>query len=70
MSAGAWSADYCWPSVLPKAACGAIPKPSAQFRRVIGYRDLGKLAVAVEREVGAASPPSLTTEEARETVTV
>ena len=41
-----------------------------QFRRVIGYRDLGKLAVAVEREVGAASPPSLTTEEVRETVTV
>jgi hypothetical protein len=25
-----------------------------QFRRVIGYRDLGKLAIAVEREV--ASP--------------
>jgi hypothetical protein len=34
-----------------------------QFRRVIGYRDLGKLAVAVEREVGAASPPSPATKE-------
>ena len=41
-----------------------------QFRRVVGYRDLGKLAVAVEREVGAPSPPSPVTEEVRETVTV
>ncbi|MGH2991775.1 MAG: hypothetical protein ACRDMA_18320, partial [Solirubrobacterales bacterium] len=29
-----------------------------QFRRVIGYRDLGKLAIAVEREVAAVSLPS------------
>jgi putative transposase len=41
-----------------------------QFRRVIGYRDLGKLAIAVEREVGAASPPSPTTKEVLEPVTV
>lgn len=27
-----------------------------QFRRVIGYRDLGKLAVAVEREVSPSVP--------------
>ena len=41
-----------------------------QFRRVVGYRDLGKLAVAVEREVGAHSPPSPAVEEVRQTVTV
>lgn len=27
-----------------------------QFRRVIGYRDLAKLAVAVERDVGVPAP--------------
>ena len=27
-----------------------------QFRRVIGYRDLAKLAVAVERDITAARP--------------
>jgi transposase-like protein len=41
-----------------------------QFRRIIGYADLGDLAVAVEREVAAASPPSPTREEVAETVTV
>ena len=41
-----------------------------QFRRVIGYRDLGKLAVAVEREVSAHSLPSPAVGEVRETVTV
>ncbi len=41
-----------------------------QFRRVVGYRDLGKLAVAVEREVGAHSLPSPAVEEVRQTVTV
>jgi transposase-like protein len=42
-----------------------------QFRRIIGYRDLGKLAVSVEREVtAAASPPSPTAKEVREPVTV
>ncbi len=41
-----------------------------QFRRIIGYRDLADLAVAVEREVAVASSPSPTREEANETVTV
>ena len=41
-----------------------------QFRRIIGYRDLAKLAVAVEREVGAAALPSPTTRGGAETVTV
>jgi putative transposase len=41
-----------------------------QFRRVIGYRDLGRLAVAVEREVDVAPPPSPTREEVPEAVTV
>ena len=37
-----------------------------QFRRVVGYRDLAKLAVAVEREVAATA----TAHHAREAVTV
>jgi hypothetical protein len=41
-----------------------------QFRRVIGYRDLGKLAIAVEREVNPAPPPSPLWREVREPVTV
>ena len=34
-----------------------------QFRRVIGYRDLAKLAVALEREIGPGRPAQTTTEE-------
>lgn len=41
-----------------------------QFRRIIGYRDLAKLAVTVEREVTAASLPSPTRREVAEPVTV
>jgi len=41
-----------------------------QFRRIIGHRDLADLAVAVEREVAAASPPSPTRQEVNEPVTV
>jgi putative transposase len=41
-----------------------------QFRRVIGYRDLGKLAVAVEREVAAPTLPSPERKEVAEPVTV
>jgi putative transposase len=41
-----------------------------QFRRIIGYRDLAKLAVTVEREVNSASLPSPTRKEVREPVTV
>ena len=41
-----------------------------QFRCIVGYRDLGKLAVAVEREVAAVPLPSPTPKEVREPVTV
>ena len=44
-----------------------------QFRRIIGYRDLARLAVAVEREVASAALPSPTNvgrKEAHEVVTV
>ncbi len=41
-----------------------------KFRRIIGYRHLANLAVAVEREVRAASLPSPTRKEVHETVTV
>lgn len=41
-----------------------------RFRRIIGYRGLADLAVAVEREVAAASSPSPNREEVAETVTV
>jgi len=34
-----------------------------QFRRVIGYRDLAKLAVALEREIGPERPAQTTTKE-------
>jgi len=33
-----------------------------QFRRVIGYRDLAKLATAVEREAAQAATPTPTEE--------
>ncbi len=39
-----------------------------QFRRVIGYRDLAKLAIAVERDL-TANVPSPTDEEAATLVT-
>jgi hypothetical protein len=35
-----------------------------QFRRIIGYRDLAKLALAVEREITPAAPNTITTEQA------
>lgn len=35
-----------------------------QFRRVIGYRDLGELATAVEREVAPTVTPTPTQENA------
>jgi putative transposase len=41
-----------------------------QFRKVIGYRDLARLAVAIERELAPAPLPSPTTKEVREAVTV
>ncbi len=41
-----------------------------QFRRIVGYRDLAKLAIAVEHEVALATSPSPNREEVAETVTV
>lgn len=41
-----------------------------QFRRIIGYRDLAKLAVAVEREVSLPSPANADRKEALEGATV
>jgi len=41
-----------------------------QFRRVIGYRDLAKLAVAVERDHAPKKSPSTTTQEADTLLTV
>ena len=40
-----------------------------QFRKVIGYRDLAKLAIAVERDLTAKTHPSPTTEQAATLVT-
>ena len=35
-----------------------------QFRRIIGYRDLAKLAVAIERDLARTTVPSPTEEAA------
>ena len=39
-----------------------------QFRRIIGYRDLAKLALAVEREVAATAATSTMSTEAEEVI--
>ncbi len=41
-----------------------------QFRRIIGYRDLAKLAVAIECELGPTAEPTPTAKEAVTLVTV
>jgi transposase-like protein len=41
-----------------------------QFRRIIGYRDLAKLVIAIERHALLAAPPSLDRKEAVELATV
>jgi putative transposase len=41
-----------------------------QFRRIIGYRDLATLVIAVERHALAAAPTNLDRQENREPVTV
>jgi putative transposase len=41
-----------------------------QFRRIIGYRDLAKLVIAIERHALAAHPRNLDRQEIREPVTV
>jgi len=40
-----------------------------QFRRIIGYRDLAKLAVAIEGELDRQTAPTPTVEEAATLVT-
>ena len=40
-----------------------------QFRRIIGYRDLAKLAVAIERGIAFEPPGSPPTQEAATLVT-
>ena len=50
---------------LRPTAAGML-EAERQFRRVVGYRDLAKLAVAVEREVARAA----TTHDVKEAVTV
>jgi transposase-like protein len=41
-----------------------------QFRRIIGYRDLAKLVIAVERHALRPAPPNVDTQEVAEPVTV
>jgi transposase-like protein len=41
-----------------------------QFRRIIGYRDLAKLVIAIERRALLAAPPNLDRKEVAELVTV
>ena len=41
-----------------------------QFRRIIGYRDLAKLVIAIERHASAAAPKNLDRQDVAEPVTV
>ena len=41
-----------------------------QFRRIIGYRDLAKLVIAIERHAHLAAQPNLERAETAEPVTV
>jgi hypothetical protein len=41
-----------------------------QFRRIIGYRDLAKLVIAIERHALLAAETNRTRQETRTTVTV
>ena len=41
-----------------------------QFRRIIGYRDLAKLVIAIERHALLAAPKNLDPQEIAEPVTV
>ena len=41
-----------------------------QFRRIIGYRDLANLVIAIERHALTAAPKNLDRQETREPVTV
>jgi hypothetical protein len=41
-----------------------------QFRRIIGYKDLAKLVIAIERHTNLVAPKDEVRQEAREPVTV
>ena len=41
-----------------------------QFRRIIGYRDLAQLVIAIERHAPQTAPPIIATQEVAELVTV
>ena len=41
-----------------------------QFRRIIGYRDLAKLIIAVERHALRTAPATIATQEVAEPITV
>jgi hypothetical protein len=41
-----------------------------QFRRIIGYRDLAKLVIAIERHALLTAPPTLDRKELAELATV
>jgi hypothetical protein len=43
---------------------GGMLEAERQFRRIIGYRDLAKLAVAIERDVAHTTPVGSPAEEA------
>ena len=45
------------------------PEAERQFRRVIGYRDLAKLAVAVEHDVSHDIVPPAANNEAKSLIT-
>jgi len=53
---------------LPWTAAGML-EAEQQFRRVIGYHDLAKLAIAVERDLTAKTHHSSTVQEATTLVT-
>jgi putative transposase len=61
------SGDMC----LRWTAAGML-EAEQQFRKVIGYRDLAKLAIAVEHDLAAqrTPPPTTTTREAATLATV
>ncbi len=49
---------------VPSLTAAGMLEAEQQFRRVVGYQDLAKLATAVERELTLPRPNSAWTEEA------
>jgi hypothetical protein len=58
----------CAPARRPERGCRRnrrhLLEAERQFRRIIGYSDLAKLAVTVERKLTPPQPNPVTTEEA------